>query len=92
MNLKIIAPIAGAITVVTGLSLTPRPAMAQPTYPAAANTPGLSLALSASPPYTCVTNKYIDGVNGSDSNPGTQALPWKTIQNADGFGNAPVPG
>jgi PKD repeat protein len=25
---------------------------------------------------------YVDGTTGSDSNPGTQALPWKTIQKA----------
>jgi len=25
---------------------------------------------------------YIDGANGNDSNPGTQTLPWKTIQKA----------
>jgi hypothetical protein len=25
---------------------------------------------------------YVDGISGTDSNPGTQALPWKTIQEA----------
>jgi parallel beta-helix repeat protein len=55
--------------------------------------PGLSRALSASPPYTCVTNYYVDGVYGDDGNPGTQSKPWKTIQNADnGYPNRPTPG
>jgi parallel beta-helix repeat protein len=60
---------------------------------AGVNTPGLSAALSAAPPYTCTTNFYVDGVNGNDANPGTQALPWKTIGNADnGYPNVPTPG
>jgi hypothetical protein len=55
--------------------------------------PGLSPALSASPPYSCATNYYVDGVHGNDSNPGTKAKPWKTIQNADnGWPNTPVAG
>jgi parallel beta-helix repeat protein len=66
--------------------------MAQ-TFPAAANVPGPSAALSAAPPYTCVTNVYVDGTNGNDSNPGTAALPWKTIGNAaNGYPNTTVPG
>jgi parallel beta-helix repeat protein len=69
------------------LSLTGRAAQGQPTIPAAANRPGLSAALSASPPYRCSTNRYVDGTNGNDANPGTQAQPWKTIQNADNWGN-----
>lgn len=28
------------------------------------------------------TTFYVDGTSGSDANPGTQALPWKTIQKA----------
>lgn len=28
------------------------------------------------------TTYYVDGLTGSDSNPGTQSLPWKTIQKA----------
>jgi parallel beta-helix repeat protein len=56
-----------------------------------AETPGLSSALSASPPYTCVTNYYVDAVNGNDANPGTQAAPWKTIQNAEASTNKTKP-
>jgi hypothetical protein len=55
--------------------------------------PGLSISLSTSPPYTCLTNYYVDAVSGRDANPGTQAAPWKTIQNADnGYPNRPTPG
>jgi parallel beta-helix repeat protein len=55
--------------------------------------PGLSAALSASPPYTCLANHYVDINAGNDSNPGTQAAPWKTIQNADNWGsNVPKAG
>jgi hypothetical protein len=32
--------------------------------------------------YSCVRNFYV-ATNGSDSNPGTQAAPWQTIQHAD---------
>ena len=31
---------------------------------------------------TAATTYYVDGLAGSDSNPGTQSLPWKTIQKA----------
>ncbi len=27
---------------------------------------------------------YLDSVHGADSNPGTQAAPWKTLKNLDG--------
>jgi parallel beta-helix repeat protein len=58
-----------------------------------ADTPGLSPTLSASPPYSCVKNYYVNGATGNDSNPGTAAKPWKTIQNADnGWPNTPVAG
>jgi parallel beta-helix repeat protein len=83
------------IALATGVSLTAGTTVviAQPAIPPSANTPGLSLSLSASPPYSCSTNYYVDGVNGNDSNPGTQAKPWKTIQNADnGYPNVPTPG
>jgi hypothetical protein len=61
--------------------------------PAAAQKPGLSPALSASPPYTCTTNYYVDATTGDDANPGTLAAPWKTIANADnGYPNVPKPG
>ena len=54
---------------------------ATPVAPAA-NLPGPSAALFASPMYTCVNNYYV-ATNGNDSNPGTQASPWLTIQKAD---------
>lgn len=73
--------------VLFSLTASPRFAAAQPAIPEAANVPGVSAALSASPPYTCVTNFYVDGVNGNDAGPGTRAAPWKTIQNADNWGN-----
>src|SRR6516165_8482816 len=44
--------------------------------------PGPSLTLFNNPWYTCTRNFYV-ATNGNDSNPGTQALPWLTIQNAD---------
>jgi len=53
----------------------------------ATETPGPSAALSASPPYSCTTNRYV-ATNGSDSNNGTSpSTPWLTIQHA----NASVP-
>jgi parallel beta-helix repeat protein len=45
-------------------------------------TPGPSAVLFAAPFYTCVQNFYV-ATNGNDSNPGTQAQPWATIQRAD---------
>jgi parallel beta-helix repeat protein len=44
--------------------------------------PGPSQALHATPFYSCLRNFYV-ATNGSDSNPGTQARPWLTIQHAD---------
>jgi parallel beta-helix repeat protein len=44
--------------------------------------PGPSAALYASPFYSCTRNFYVSTA-GNDSNPGTQAQPWLTIQNAD---------
>lgn len=55
------------------------------------NLPGPSAALFASPMYTCVNNYYV-ATNGSDSNPGTQASPWLTIQNADSGAGGRVAG
>jgi len=63
---------------------------ATPVAPAA-NLPGPSAALFASPMYTCVNNYYV-ATNGSDSNPGTQASPWLTIQNADSAAGGRVAG
>jgi parallel beta-helix repeat protein len=44
--------------------------------------PGPSAALFTAPFYSCVRNFYV-ATNGSDSNPGTEAQPWRTIQHAD---------
>jgi parallel beta-helix repeat protein len=44
--------------------------------------PGPSQALHAAPFYSCLRNFYV-ATNGRDSNPGTQAQPWLTIQHAD---------
>jgi parallel beta-helix repeat protein len=44
--------------------------------------PGPSQALHAAPFYRCLRNFYI-APNGSNSNPGTEAQPWLTIQRAD---------
>src|ERR1700722_20003413 len=66
------------VSALLGILSLASPALAQRVV-----TPGLSPALSASPPYSCVTNFYVDGVNGNDSNPGTQSAPWRTIQSAD---------
>jgi hypothetical protein len=63
-----------------------------PFYPLG-STPGPNVDLGLHPFYTCQVNYYVDGVNGNDANPGTQAKPWKTIQNADnGYPNVPVAG
>jgi parallel beta-helix repeat protein len=84
--------LSAAAVLCAGVALTPRSSMAQ-VFPTTANVPGPSAALSAAPPYTCVTNKYVDGTNGNDSNPGTAALPWKTIGNAsNGWPNSTAPG
>jgi parallel beta-helix repeat protein len=90
----VLCALVKTIALASGLSLTAaKTVIAQPTIPPSANTPGLSPSLSASPPYSCSTNYYVDWVNGNDSNPGTQAKPWKTIQNADnGYPNVPTPG
>src|SRR5262249_27056894 len=61
----------------------------------AAEQPGPSAALLANPiysgiglVYTCVANYYVS-TTGSDSNPGTQAQPWATIQHADTLTRSP---
>ncbi len=43
---------------------------------------GFASSRAVDPLDACNNCYYVDGVNGSDSNPGTQALPWKTIQKA----------
>jgi parallel beta-helix repeat protein len=50
--------------------------------PGTVEQPGPSAALYAAPFYTCENNFYV-ATDGNDSNPGTQAEPWATIQNAD---------
>jgi serralysin len=46
----------------------------------------LTMALIAAPShaagYTCVNNYYVDAANGNDSNPGSYAAPWKTINHS----------
>jgi parallel beta-helix repeat protein len=44
--------------------------------------PGPSAALFAKPFYSCTRNFYV-ATTGNDSNSGTEASPWLTIQNAD---------
>lgn len=44
--------------------------------------PGPSQSLHAAPFYRCLRNFYV-APNGSNSNPGTEAQPWLTIQRAD---------
>jgi parallel beta-helix repeat protein len=53
-----------------------------PPPPPAVQVPGPSLALFNSPYYQCNANYYVAS-NGSDSNNGSQAAPWLTLQHAD---------
>jgi parallel beta-helix repeat protein len=78
--------------VVVGEPQAPRTALPGERPPPAVPGPGLDAALSMAPPYTCVTNTYVDGANGSDSNPGTEAAPWQTITNSESGQNVPTPG
>jgi parallel beta-helix repeat protein len=50
--------------------------------PTTAENPGPSAQLFDNPFYSCVRSFYV-ATNGNDSNPGTQAQPWATIQKAD---------
>lgn len=43
---------------------------------------GVKLGIQSSPEETTAANYYVDGSHGSDSNPGTELQPWKTIQKA----------
>ena len=54
----------------------------------AAEKPGPSASLYGSPFYTCSHSFYV-ATNGSDSNPGTAASPWRTIQHADSSSRQP---
>ncbi len=47
--------------------------------------PGPSAALFAAPYYQCRTNYYVS-TSGSDSNAGTSAAPWATLQHANNSG------
>ncbi|MGA2413910.1 MAG: hypothetical protein ABSF59_05660 [Candidatus Sulfotelmatobacter sp.] len=64
-----------------GASANSAPVSATPTAPAV-ELPGPSASLFANPFYRCVHNYYVAS-DGDDSNPGTQASPWLTLQNAD---------
>jgi len=75
-----------------GTSPNSAQAEATPTAPAkSAEVPGPSAALFANPPYTCVRNFYVS-TSGDDSNPGTQASPWLTLQNADSAAGGRIAG
>jgi parallel beta-helix repeat protein len=54
----------------------------EPTSDGTTEVPGPSQTLHATPFYSCLRNFYV-ATNGSDTNPGTQAQPWLTIQRAD---------
>jgi hypothetical protein len=59
-----------------------------PTVTIAANTtiaPGPDIDLFNHPYYSCVQNFYV-ATTGSDSNPGTQAAPWASLQHANDVG------
>ena len=61
-------------------------------YEPAAELPGPSAALSATPPYTCVTNTYVSATTGNDENDGSEAHPWKTLAEASTYPHHPVAG
>jgi hypothetical protein len=63
---------------------------ATPVAPAA-ELPGPSPSLFANPFYTCVNSYYV-ATTGNDSNSGTQASPWLTIQHADSAGAGRIAG
>jgi parallel beta-helix repeat protein len=68
----------------------PRAALAKPWPPAPGETtPGPSKALFDHPYYRCLANLYVS-TTGSDTNPGTQALPLATLQHANDV--VPPPG
>ncbi len=70
-----------AAILLAALSGVPHLASAQ-TVTFADQTPGPSQALFNSPYYTCKTNYYVSPT-GSDSNAGTLASPWLTLQHAN---------
>ncbi len=66
---------------------SPTPTLPIPTatgssIPSSSPTPVVSLTPSISPTPTIATNYYVDIIQGSDSNPGSQSQPWKTLQKA----------
>jgi hypothetical protein len=88
-SINIVAAEAG----VTGSPFT-QAATITGTSPARAGveSPGPSLALFNNPYYSCGTNYYVNAATGSDTNPGTQAQPWATIQHANGNVSKSGPG
>jgi hypothetical protein len=60
---------------------TAKPALAQMSV-IPANAPGPSQAVFTHHYYSCVANYYVSP-SGKDSNPGTQAAPWATLQHAN---------
>jgi parallel beta-helix repeat protein len=64
---------------------------ATPAAPSSTELPGPSAGLFANPPYTCVKNYYV-AAGGDDSNPGTKASPWLTMQHADSASGGRVAG
>jgi hypothetical protein len=90
--LRVLGWAAGGIMATVMLIGSMPQAMAQPMLPVAGK-PGLSAALSASPPYRCAENVYVDATKGDDANPGTADAPWKTIGAADnGYSHVPHAG
>jgi parallel beta-helix repeat protein len=75
---------SGLVTFQVAAASQPTPAPVQPISSSGQSTsaPGPSAALYAAPFYSCLRNFYV-ATNGNDSNPGTQASPWLTIQHAD---------
>jgi hypothetical protein len=77
---------------ITGVSPPPAPP------PSVVEAPGPSIALYNSPYYQCLTNRYVNGSTGSDSNDGTTPTtggghgPWNTIQHVQSAIPTPAPG
>ena len=63
-------------------STLPIPTATGSSIPSVSPTPTISLTPSVSPTPGTTTNYYVDVIQGSDSNPGSQSQPWKTLQKA----------
>lgn len=74
------APVALTLILFSLLSVS-APAQ-EATLAGTTEAPGPSQALHAAPFYRCLRNFYV-APSGSNSNPGTEAQPWLTIQRAD---------